>query len=102
VSECLRKVHLAMLLRNLRKSVCVIGTGGSCMPNLHTLYHPSQTLGQGRGAHAPHRLVALFLRVFLCGETRWRYAFPLPFMPGSWAMSMRRWFHALPSPSTAM
>jgi len=50
VSECLRKVHLAMLLRILRKSVCVIGTGGSCMPNLHTLYHPSQTLGQGRGA----------------------------------------------------
>jgi len=29
VSECLRKVHLAMLLRMLRKSVCVIGTGGS-------------------------------------------------------------------------
>jgi len=39
VSECLCKVHLAMLLRILRKSVCVNGTGGACMPNLHTLYH---------------------------------------------------------------
>jgi len=42
-----------MLPRMLRKSVCVTGTGGySCMPNLHTLYHPSQTLGQGRGGGA--------------------------------------------------
>jgi len=75
-----------MLPRILRKRVRVTGTGGSCMPNLssHTLSHPfpnPRAWEEEGGGHAPHRLVAPILRVFLCRETRWRCAFALPFMP---------------------
>jgi len=47
----------------------------TCRPSLHTLYHPSQTLGQGRGAGTPlFNTLTMVGRCMLRGtECRYKY-----------------------------